>query len=39
MKNDKNYESPCLEIIEVQVEQAVLSFSLTGEGVNDDDLM
>jgi len=30
-----DYESPKMEIVEIQVEQALLSASLTGEGIND----
>ncbi len=33
------YESPVMEIMEIQMEQAVLSASLTGEGTNNDELM
>lgn len=33
------YESPCVEIMEIQVEQSVMSVSLTGEGINNDELM
>ena len=38
-RNENAYESPCMEIMEIQVEQAVLSVSLTGEGTNSDELM
>jgi len=38
-RNEIAYESPCMEIMEIQVEQAVLSVSLTGEGTNSDELM
>ena len=37
--NEKVYESPCLEVMEIQVEQAVMSVSLTGEGTNDEEMM
>lgn len=35
--SDKTYESPCVEVLELQVEQLMLTIS--GEGVNDDELM
>lgn len=38
-RNENAYGSPCMEIMEIQVEQAVLSVSLTGEGTNSDELM
>lgn len=34
MKTDR-YESPAIEIIEMEVGQAVLSGSFTGEGINE----
>ena len=34
-----DYESPKMEIVGIQVEQALLSASLTGEGINDWDDM
>lgn len=35
--SDKTYESPYVEVLELQVEQLMLTIS--GEGVNDDELM
>ena len=35
MKTDNMYESPCVEIVEIRTEQAVLTASLTGEGINE----
>ena len=34
METDR-YESPALEILIIQVEQAILTTSLTGEGINE----
>ena len=34
MKTER-YESPAIEVIEMEVEQAVLSGSFTGEGINE----
>ena len=33
--NADRYESPEMEIMEMETEQAVLSASLTGEGINE----
>ena len=33
--NTDRYESPEMEIMEMETEQAVLSASLTGEGINE----
>lgn len=35
MKNEYVYESPHLEIVEIETEQVVLSASFTGEGINE----
>lgn len=35
MKTENVYESPSMEIIGLNAEQAVFSTSLTGEGIND----
>jgi hypothetical protein len=35
MKKEDVYESPLLEIVEIETEQAVLSASFTGEGINE----
>ncbi len=35
MGTGKIYETPKTEVMEMQTEQAVLSASLTGEGVNE----
>ena len=35
MKTENIYEAPKMEIIEMKTEQAVLSASLTGEGINE----
>ena len=35
MKKENVYESPRLEIVEIEIEQAVLSASFTGEGINE----
>lgn len=34
MEKDR-YESPVIETLDIEVEQAVLSGSFTGEGIND----
>ena len=34
METDR-YESPAIEILELEVEQPVMSGSFTGEGIND----
>lgn len=34
MEKDR-YESPVIKTLEIEVEQAVLSGSFTGEGIND----
>lgn len=35
MKKEDVYESPLLEIVGIETEQAVLSASFTGEGINE----
>lgn len=35
MKTGNVYESPQLDIVEIETEQAVLSASFTGEGINE----
>lgn len=35
MNTGNLYESPSVEILEMKTEQAVLSSSLTGEGINE----
>lgn len=35
MRKEDVYESPLLEIVEIETEQAVLSASFTGEGINE----
>ena len=35
MKTDNIYESPNMEVTEIRTEQAVLTASLTGEGINE----
>jgi len=35
METGNIYETPKTEVMEIQTEQAVLSASLTGEGVNE----
>ena len=35
MKNYYVYESPRVEIVEMETEQALLSASFTGEGINE----
>lgn len=35
MKKENVYESPRLEIVEIEVEQAVLSASFVGEDINE----
>lgn len=35
MKNENVYESPRLEIVEIETEQAVLSASFVGEDINE----
>ena len=34
MENEK-YESPCVEIIKVEVDQPILTSSFTGEDINE----
>lgn len=35
MMNKEKYESPAMQIIEIRIEQAVLSASFTGEDINE----
>ena len=35
LEMEKIYESPCMEVVEIHTEQAMLSSSFTGEGINE----